>query len=181
MPSPTDMKNKNIALKTALGGILCAQALALSFIENLLPAIPFMPPGAKPGLPNIIIMFAAGSLGAPQAFIITLVKSGFVFITRGATAAVMSLSGGLLACTATVILMRFCKEKLGIIGISVTAALCHNLGQLAASVFITGSAKTLYYAPFLALFGLVTGIATGLIFRAVLPALEKQRKYFYKS
>ena len=37
------------ARKTALLGILCAQAIALSFLENLIPSLPFLPPGAKPG------------------------------------------------------------------------------------------------------------------------------------
>ncbi len=175
------MKIKITAMKTALGGILCAQALALSFLEGLLPALPFLPPGAKPGFANIITMFAADCIGSASAFTVTLVKSAFVFVTRGASAGAMSLSGGLLSCLAAVLLLRFAKGRLGIIGISVTAALCHNLGQLITSAFITGSAKTLYYAPFLAVFGIVSGILTGMIFAAVLPALKKQKEFFYKS
>jgi len=31
------------ARKTALLGILCAQAIALSFLENLIPSLPFPP------------------------------------------------------------------------------------------------------------------------------------------
>ncbi|MBQ4603463.1 MAG: Gx transporter family protein, partial [Clostridia bacterium] len=83
---------KSLAYKTALSAILCALALALSFLESLLPPIPFLPPGAKPGFSNIIIMFAAGSLGLPQTLMIVLVKGGFAFVTRGVTAGIMSLS-----------------------------------------------------------------------------------------
>lgn len=169
---------KNQVFHIALSGVLCAQAVALSFLESLLPAIPFMPPGAKPGFSNIITMFAADCLSAADVFTITLVKSAFVFVTRGATAAAMSLSGGLLSSAAMILLLHHCKKYFGIIGISVISALCHNAGQLLTSVFITGSEKTLYYAPFLAVFGLVTGIVTGIIFKAVMPALEKQQKYF---
>ena len=42
------------ARKTALLGILCAQAIALSFLESLIPALPFLPPGAKPDRKSVV-------------------------------------------------------------------------------------------------------------------------------
>ena len=171
---------KSIAYKTALGAILCAQALALSFLEGLIPPLPFMPPGAKPGFSNIITMFAAGSIGLPTAIAITLVKGGFVFVTRGMTGAVMSISGGLLSVVVMYLLLKYAKNSLGLTGISIICALCHNCGQLVAASFITGTPNIIYYAPALAVFGAVTGAVTGLILRAVMPALEKQKKYFFK-
>ena len=66
--------------------MLCAQAIALGWLESLLPAVPWLPPGAKPGLANIIIMFAAGNLGLGWAAVLALVKAGFAFVTRGVTA-----------------------------------------------------------------------------------------------
>lgn len=171
---------KSIAYKTALRAILCAQALALSFLEGLIPPLPFMPPGAKPGFSNIITMFAAGSIGLPTAIAITLVKGGFVFVTRGMTGAVMSISGGLLSVVAMYLLLKYAKNFLGLTGISIICALCHNCGQLVAASFITGTPNIIYYAPALAVFGAVTGAVTGLILRAVMPALEKQKKYFFK-
>ncbi len=171
---------KTIAYKTALGAILCAQALALSFLEGLIPPLPFMPPGAKPGFSNIITMFAAGSIGLPTAVAITLVKGGFVFVTRGLTGAVMSISGGLLSVVAMYLLLRYARNFFGLTGISVICALCHNCGQLVAAAFITGTPNIIYYAPALAVFGAVTGAVTGLIFKAVVPALEKQKKYFFR-
>ena len=174
------MKSKKYIYRIALGSVLCAQAIALGFIESLIPPLPFLPPGAKPGLSNIVTMFAADCVGVSQTYIITVIKSLFVFVTRGFTAAAMSFAGGILSCTAMILLFRFSREKIGIIGISVISALCHNAGQLLMSVFITGSEKTFYYAPFLALFGVVTGILTGLIFRAVLPALSAEKKHLLK-
>lgn len=171
---------KSIAYKTALGAILCAQALALSFLEGLIPPLPFMPPGAKPGFSNIITMFAAGSIGLPTAIAITLVKGGFVFVTRGLTGAVMSVSGGLFSVVAMFLLLGYAQRFLGLTGISIICALCHNCGQLIAAAFITGTLNIIYYAPALAVFGAVTGAVTGLILKAVMPALEKQKKYFFK-
>lgn len=178
MPSHTDMKKSTV--KLALGAVLAAQAIALGFIESLLPPIAFLPPGAKPGFSNIVTMFAAGSIGLPTAIAITLIKGLFAFVTRGFTAAVMSLSGGLLSTLAMYLLLRYTRQKLGLIGISVICALCHNAGQLAAATFITGTASVAAYFPALAAFGIVTGAVTGIILRAVIPAMEKQKKYFFK-
>lgn len=171
---------KNPVFKTALAAILCAQALALSFLEGLLPPVPWLPPGAKPGFSNIITMFAAGSLGLPWALTVTLIKGGFVFVTRGFTASLMSLSGGILSALAMYFLLKYAEKRLGLMGISVICALCHNGGQLAAAALITGTGSIVYYAPALIIFGVLTGAATGIVFKAVMPALEKQKKYFLK-
>lgn len=171
----TDMK-KNY--KIALTAILCALAIALNFLEGSIPPVPFLPPGAKPGFSNIITMFAAGSLGFPQAIAIALVKGIFSFVTRGATAGIMSLSGGFLSAIAMYLLMRYARKHLGLIGISVICALCHNMGQLIAAMFITSTANIAYYAPALAVFGIATGAVTGVILRAVIPALEKMKNHF---
>ena len=172
-----DMK-KNIAYKTALSAILCALALALSFFESLLPPIPFLPPGAKPGFSNIIIMFAAGSLGFSQTIMIVLVKGCFAFVTRGVTAGIMSLSGGILSAVAMFVLLRYGNRIFGLMGISVISALFHNIGQLIAAAFITGTSSIVYYAPALMVFGMATGAVTGVIFKAVIPALDKFKKHF---
>ena len=170
--------DKKRTYRLALAAILCAQALALSFLEGLLPPIPWLPPGAKPGLSNIIIMFAADSLGLPMALTIVLIKSGFAFLTRGASAALMSLAGGVLSALAMRLLLRYARQTFGLVGVSVICALCHNFGQLLAAAVLTGTRQVLYYAPMLALFGAATGVATGMILRVVLPALEKQKRFF---
>lgn len=159
--------------KIALVAILCGLALCLGFLESLIPPIPLLPPGAKLGFSNVITMFAAGSLGLHSALLIAALKGGFAFITRGATAGIMSLSGGVLSAAAMYILMKYARKALGLIGISVICALCHNAGQLFAAIFITDTASIVYYAPALALFGIATGTVTGIILRAVIPALEK--------
>lgn len=175
MPWFTDMKKKP-AYKVALLAILCALALSLGFLESMIPPMPFFPPGAKPGLSNIITMFAAGNLGFPAAAAIALVKGLFAFVTRGVTAGIMSLSGGLLSALAMFLLMRYANKILGMVGISVICAVIHNIGQLAAAVFITGTADVIYYAPVLAVFGVITGALTGVILGSVMPSLEKIKK-----
>lgn len=170
-------KDKNLTRKIALTGIMCALALALSYLETLIPAYPGFPPGAKPGLSNIVTMFMAGSSGTPYAFFITIIKGLFAGVTRGFTAMLMSLSGGILSTAAACLLFRFAKNKLGYIGISIVCAVCHNIGQLAAACIISGTASLVVgYGPLLLIFAVVTGLLTGAILKAVMPMLAKIEK-----
>lgn len=169
------MKSKrNITKKVALIGIMAALAIALSYLESLIPAYPGFPPGAKPGLSNIVTMFLAGSVGIGDAFLITAVKALFAGITRGATALFMSLSGGILSTAAACILLRSKKINLGHIGIGIICAVCHNIGQLITASVISGTASLIIgYGPLLLVFAVVTGFVTGTILKLVLPALKK--------
>lgn len=170
-------KDKNLTRKIALTGIMCALALSLSYLETLIPAYPGFPPGAKPGLSNIVTMFMAGSSGTPYAFFITIIKGLFAGVTRGFTAMLMSLSGGILSTAAACLLFRFAKNKLGYIGISIVCAVCHNIGQLAAACIISGTASLVVgYGPLLLIFAVVTGLLTGAILKAVMPTLAKIAK-----
>ena len=156
---------------------MCALALALSYLETLIPAYPGFPPGAKPGLSNIVTMFKVGSAGTPYAFFITIIKGLFAGVTRGFTAMLMSLSGGILSTAAACLLFRFAKNKLGYIGISIVCAVCHNIGQLAAACIISGTASLVVgYGPLLLIFAVVTGLLTGAILKAVMPTLAKIAK-----
>lgn len=170
-------KNKDLTRKIALTGIMCALALALSYLETLIPAYPGFPPGAKPGLSNIVTMFMAGGAGPLYAFFITVIKGLFAGVTRGFTAMLMSLSGGILSTSAACLLFRFSKNKLGYIGISIVCAVCHNIGQLAAACIISGTASLVVgYGPLLLIFAVVTGLLTGAILKAVMPTLAKIAK-----
>lgn len=170
-------KDKNLTRKIALTGIMCALALALSYLETLIPAYSGFPPGAKPGLSNIVTMFMAGGAGPLYAFFITVIKGLFAGATRGFTAMLMSLSGGILSTAAACLLFRFAKNKLGYIGISIVCAVCHNIGQLAAACIISGTASLVVgYGPLLLIFAVVTGLLTGAILKAVMPALARIAK-----
>ena len=164
--------------KIALLGILSAQALALAFLENLLPAMPFLPPGVKLGLSNIVTMFTAGTMGFIPALTVTLIKSLFALLTRGVTAFFMSFGGGLLSTIALCLMIKLMKNRAGYIGVAVVSSVCHNLGQLTVSVIITKTTAMINYAPVLLLSGVVMGIITGIILKAVMPLLMKQSKYF---
>ena len=160
--------------RVAFTALLAALALALSFLEGLLPPLPMMPPGAKLGLSNIATMYAAGSLGLPSALFLAVFKGLFSLFTRGAVAGAMSLSGGLLSTFVMWLLLKKANASLGVAG--VCGALAHNAAQLCAAYFLT-STSVLFYVPFLLVFGVLTGLLTGLVLKLTLKPLERLQKY----
>ncbi len=173
----TENRAHNMESRThriALCGILGALALVLGALEGALPPIPMLPPGAKLGLSNIAVMYAAQSLGIAPALLLAVIKGLFAGVTRGFTAMVMSLSGGLASALLTSLLIRSKRRPLGWIGIGVAGALAHNAAQLCAAALMTTPAL-FWYIPWLLLFGILTGTLTGVCLRVILPVLEKLR------
>ncbi len=177
------MKQNNLIKKTALAGILSAQAAALSFLEGLIPLPAGFPPGAKPGFSNIVVMFSAATLGVPYTASIVLIKAMFAGITRGITAFFMSLAGGILSACAGYILLNIKKHiKLGYIGIGIICAVCHNTGQLCVACVISGTPELFAgYGPFLLIAAMVTGFLTGTILKYIMPVLEKQTRFILRD
>ncbi|NLP47727.1 MAG: Gx transporter family protein [Clostridiales bacterium] len=164
--------------RIALLGVLGAQALALSFIESLLPPLPGMPPGAKPGFSNIVTMYTVSYIGTKQALLITLIKAIFAGLTRGPSAFMMSLAGGLLSTFVMASMLRISGRPNGIAGISVASAAAHNMGQLLAAMFLLRSTALVGYLPVLIFFSVATGLVTGTILKYLLPALDRQSEFF---
>ena len=165
-PSPIAAGTSSVALL----GLLAALALALSFLEGLLPALPV--PGAKLGLSNIVTMYALTALSLPAALGITAVKAVFALL-RGGSAFLMSAAGGLLSTLVMALCLRLFRGKMGDIGIA--GAVAHNAGQWLMALLLIGPA-VLAYAPWLLLMALATGMVTGLTLHLLLPAIGKLRR-----
>lgn len=165
------MKRTN-ARRVALIGMLFALAMVLSFLENMFSGLFGLPPGVKLGLANVVVMYALLCLGAGDALLLAILKGVFGFLTRGALAGLLSLTGGVLSLGIMWLLCRLGQKKEYFI-VSVAGALAHNAGQLLAVTLLTESKYTFYYAPVLLLAGLVMGALTALSLKTVLPALEK--------
>ena len=105
-PAGSKEQKTSPAKRVAVAGILAALALALSFLESLLPALPFLPPGAKLGLSNIVVLFSVLTASLPQAMAIVVIKSAFTLFTAGGSAFFISLCGGLLSCLVMFLLTR---------------------------------------------------------------------------
>ena len=159
--------------QVAVLGMFFALALILSFLEGLLPPLPMLPPGVKPGLSNIVTMYCLLYMGKGPAYLLTFLKAGFAFLTRGGTAGFLSLCGGLLAVSVMAVLMLPKKHMITVFLLSVGGAVSHNLGQLAGSALLVGGFAAFAYLPVLLLSGVAMGAVTGVILRTVLPAVER--------
>ena len=157
------------ARRAALLGLLAALAVALSFLEGLLPVIPI--PGAKLGLSNIVIMYALTSLNLPCALALAAVKAAFALL-RGGTAFFMSLAGGLLSTLVMAGALRLFRNRVSFIGVGYLAAGAHNGGQLAAAMLLLSPAL-IGYGPWLLLLAVAAGTVTGLTLNIVMPALGR--------
>lgn len=162
------------AYKISIVGVFSALAIGLSIFESILPSFAFMPPGAKLGLSNIAVMFAAAFFGLPEALFVAVIKSLFVFLTSGAMAFFMSVSGGVLSTLIMFIFFRY--TKFGYIEIGVFSAITHNLGQFLCALAAVGNNSVLGYAPIMAAASIITGSITGVILSITMPRLLKSFK-----
>lgn len=166
-------KKTNTARTVALTGIFGAVALVLSFFEKFMLAALPLPPGVKPGLSNIAVLFTLRTMGLPFALGLVVIKAGFSLLMSGATAAVMSLCGGVCSVLTMFLLCKISKNGLSYTGISAVSAVMHNFGQLAAASVLIGTSVFKAYAPILILSGIIFGTVTGILLNTLEPALEK--------
>ncbi len=162
------MKNTK---KLTLTALLCAVALVLSFIEGAFVFVPQCP-GVKVGLSNIAVMFALFCIDKKTAFSISILKSLFALLTRGAMAGLLSLSGGIASILVMIILALVFKGA-STACISVFAALTHNLAQFAVISLVYSPVSMLPYLPLLIVSGTVFGIANAIFLHGVKPALTR--------
>ena len=115
-------QNRNRKVKRlALMGLLFALAMALSFLEALLPALPMLPPGIRLGLSNIVTMYALFVLGPVSGYTIAVLKSLFVLLTRGAARPAGSPRSRSCCCSAC------CRAFAGSICCSAFSAARHTM------------------------------------------------------
>ncbi|MDD2955897.1 MAG: Gx transporter family protein [Oscillospiraceae bacterium] len=153
-------------------GLLFALAVVLSYLESLVQ-LPGLPPGVKLGLSNIVTMYCLFFMGAQNAFVLAVLKAFSVFITRGVTAAALSLAGGLLSLLVMLLLLRLKRLDLSYTAVSIGGAVFHNAGQLLVACLITATPVTFFYFPVLLFSGVCMGVVTGVLLRTVLPAMER--------
>lgn len=148
-------------------GLLLALASAISYIESVLP-IP-LPLGVKPGLASIVVMYTLIERNPRDALALTILKSGFVFLTRGVTAGILSMSGGMLALGAMLLCHRLNSSLLTM---SISGAVSHNLAQLLAAAILLQNTNLTYYLPVLLIAAVISGCVTGGCLAALLPRLR---------
>lgn len=153
--------------------VLVAQALVLYFVESMIP-VPFITPGAKLGLANIITVVSLYSLSLPDTFAVVMLRIILSTLMTGSVSGFLfSLSGGILSLAAMYTVKRIGGKGISIIGVSVVGSVFHNLGQIFMAALIIHNMKIAYYLPFLLVAGIGTGIFVGLTSMYMLKYLNK--------
>lgn len=148
---------KNIYL-----AILTALALVVSLFESVIP-LPFIAPGAKLGLSNIVILVTLVVFGFREGFIVGVLKSiTLMFVSGSVSSMFYSLSGAIGSIIVMGFAYRYLSKYLSLIGISILGAATHNFCQLAVAAFMTSNLLMFTYLPLLIIIGLFTGFFVGL-------------------
>lgn len=166
------LSSKKILIITQMA-LLFALSIVLMFLENMIPPIPTLPPGVKLGLSNIVVMYCLFFLGKRAAFVVLLLKSVFVFLTRGVIAFFLSFSGGIFSILIMILLLGLKREKVSYIIISMCSAIAHNMAQLCVSSLLLKNRIVFYYMPVLIISGIIMGLITGIILGVMIPAMKR--------
>jgi heptaprenyl diphosphate synthase len=171
-----------------LMAMLTAVALIVFIIETQIP-LPLPIPGAKLGLANVVTLFALfftqtqstkvnttvpmTALTTTDAFMILVSRIILSALFSGRFVAfIYSVAGGLLAFAAQAFTKKIVTTKqiwvCGSIG-----AIFHNIGQIIAAVFITGTPAIAVLLPQLIIIGMISGIITGHVAQFALERLNQ--------
>ncbi len=153
-------------------GLFVSMALALHIAEKMMP-IPFIAPGVKLGLSNIITLTVLIFLGFKDAFLVLLARILLSSVFAGGLSGfIYSISGGILSLLIMELTRRLGKEDVSVIGISVIGAVFHNIGQLLAAALVIKNVNIFVYFPILFLAAVGTGVFVGLTTKYLLGYLR---------
>lgn len=153
--------------------LLISLSLALFMFEGLLP-LPFLAPGAKLGLANIITVIALYTLPRWHDALLVIVLRIVIASLLGGGPTIMfySLAGGLLSFFCMLALKS--NGHFSMLGVSMAGGFFHNLGQLLIAAVLMESLGVFYYLPILGACGLVTGGLIGVLASGALPRISRQ-------
>lgn len=148
------------ASKMARYGLFIALALALSWLESLLP--PLGVPGVKLGLPNLAIVFALYRLGFKDACVISLVRVVLVAVLFGNGAGLAYSAAGAVLSLAVMGLLKK-TGRFSPVGVSVAGGVAHNAGQIMVAMALLETARLVWYLPVLWISGIAAGVLIGIV------------------
>lgn len=152
--------------------LFIAQSLVLYIVEGMLP-VPFIAPGAKLGLANLITVIAMYSLPRKRdvcliLFVRVLLAAAF---GGGINAFFYSVAGAVLSLSVMLLLKG--SGKFSILGVSMAGGIFHNLGQVLVASLVVANLKIMLYLPVLAVAGAGTGLLIGITSVFTLRHLKK--------
>ncbi len=156
--------------------LFVAQSLVLYIVEGMLP-VPFIAPGAKLGLANLITVIALYAL--PRKKDVCLILLLRILLSTafggGINAFLYSIAGAVLSVSAMLLLQRC--QRFSLIGVSAAGGIFHNLGQVAVASLVVENARVMLYLPVLSVAGAGTGVLIGVTALFTLRHLQRLPVY----
>lgn len=153
--------------------LLLSFSLALFLFEGLIP-LPFLAPGAKLGLANLITVVALYTLPLRDALLLLILRIVIgSLLGGGPTVLVYSMAGGLLSFGGMAALRG--SGRFSVIGVSLAGGFLHNLGQLLLAALAVESIGLFTYLPILGLCGMGTGALIGAMAVGILSKLPGRK------
>ena len=158
--------------RTALLGMVTSVALVLAYLEAILRPVSTAVPGIKMGLPNLAIIFVLYRFGFKDATVVSALRLFIVALLFGNVMTLAySTAGAVLSLTLMGILKK--TDKSSTVGVSVTGAVMHNLGQILVAVFLFETVQLGYYMIILSVTGSIAGVLIGISAGILLRRTEK--------
>lgn len=157
-------------------GMMVALALVLQLVEGMIP-IPFLAPGVKLGLANMITMVAIIYFGFRKALLVVGLRTFMsAFLSGRLYSFLYSGAGALVSvCVMGFVYWRF-RKHFSVQGVSILGAVAHNIGQIAVASLMIETVSIFTYLPILMVSGVVTGYLTGLTVSMLQNVLDPMLK-----
>lgn len=166
----------NKTFRIIILSLFVAQSLVLYIVEGMLP-VPFIAPGAKLGLANLITVIALYALPKKRdACLILLLRVALsTAFGGGINAFLYSAAGAAFSLASMIVLKR--AGRFSLIGVSAAGGVFHNLGQVIVASLVVENIKIMLYLPVLSVAGVGTGILIGVTASFTLAHLRKLPVY----
>ena len=152
-------------------GILTALAMIFSYIETLIP-LPFLIPGIKLWLANLVNIICLYTLGVLATFAVSIVRVILVGFTFGnLTMMIYSLAGAILSLLCMIIAKK--TKLLSMTGVSIVGGIAHNVGQIIVAVRVVENVGVYSYLPVLMISGILTGKIIGILAALVIKRISR--------
>ena len=141
--------------------LLTAGAMILSIIEGMIP-LPFIAPGAKLGLSNIVTLTVIVIFGFKDALLVVILRCILMmFVAGNPISFIYSISSGITSVIVMYISCKYTKKYFSLIGISVLGAMSHNASQITVAAIMFENLSMYTYLPIMSLISIFTGCFVG--------------------
>ncbi len=143
-------------------GVMVALALVLQLLEGIMP-LPYIAPGVKLGLANIISLIALIYFGFKSALLVVVIRTFMAaFLSGRVYSFFYSGAGALLSVLIMGLVYWKFRKYFSIQGISILGAVAHNIAQISVASLLIDTVSVFSYLPILMVSGIITGYFIGL-------------------